>query len=144
MQIILMRIDGPNLDQGTTASLRKLLEKDILCGGVFETSDCRQDYEDLKAKGVEFSSPPVKRFYGVEAVMKDRSGNAGVRDFRSAIRAVGQVSDLQRPGREWVGDERRVQIAAGGWATSKDVPQLHVFAALGLSITNPDWISDSL
>jgi catechol 2,3-dioxygenase-like lactoylglutathione lyase family enzyme len=75
LQIILMKIDGPNLDQDTAASLRLLLQKGILCGGVFETSDCRQDYEDLKAKGVEFSSPPVEQFYGIEAVMKDNSGN---------------------------------------------------------------------
>jgi len=75
MQIILMRIDGPNFDQETAANLRKLLEKGILCGGVLETSDCRQDYESLKAKGVEFSASPVERFYGIEAVMKDNSGN---------------------------------------------------------------------
>ena len=75
MQIILVKIDGPNLDKDTAATLRKLLERGILCGGVLETSDCRQDYEDLKAKGVEFSSPPVERFYGIEAVMKDNSGN---------------------------------------------------------------------
>jgi catechol 2,3-dioxygenase-like lactoylglutathione lyase family enzyme len=75
LQIILMKIDGPNLDQDTAASLRLLLQKGILCGGVFETSDCRRDYDDLKAKGVEFSSPPVEQFYGIEAVMKDNSGN---------------------------------------------------------------------
>ena len=75
LQIILMKIDGPNFDSDTTASLRRLLEQGILCGGVLETSDCRQDYEELKAKGVEFSAPPVERFYGVEAVMKDNSGN---------------------------------------------------------------------
>jgi catechol 2,3-dioxygenase-like lactoylglutathione lyase family enzyme len=75
LQIILMKIDGPNLDQDTAATLRQLLEKGVLCGGVLETSDCRQDYEDLKAKGVEFSSGPVERFYGIEAVMKDNSGN---------------------------------------------------------------------
>ncbi len=75
LQIILMKIDGPNLDQHTAATLRQLLEKGVLCGGVLETSDCRQDYEDLKARGVEFSSAPVERFYGIEAVMKDNSGN---------------------------------------------------------------------
>ena len=75
LQIILMKIDGPNLDQDTAATLRQLLEKGVLCGGVLETSDCRQDYEDLKARGVEFSSAPVERFYGIEAVMKDNSGN---------------------------------------------------------------------
>ena len=75
LQIILMKIDGPNLDKDAAASLRHLLEKGILCGGVLDSSDCRQDYEDLKAKGVEFSAPPVERFYGNEAVMKDNSGN---------------------------------------------------------------------
>ena len=45
-KIILMKIE-------TAASLRLLLERGILCGGVQETSDCRRDYEDLKAKGVE-------------------------------------------------------------------------------------------
>jgi hypothetical protein len=27
------------------------------------------------AKGVEFASPPAERFYGVEAILKDNSGN---------------------------------------------------------------------
>jgi catechol 2,3-dioxygenase-like lactoylglutathione lyase family enzyme len=75
LQIILMRIDGPNFNPDTTASLKQLLAQGILCGGVLETSDCRQDYESLKAKGVEFSAPPVERFYGIEAVLKDNSGN---------------------------------------------------------------------
>ena len=70
-----MKIDGPNFDKDTAASLRLLLAQGILCGGVLESSDCRQDYEDLKPKGVEFSAPPVERFYGIEAVMKDNSGN---------------------------------------------------------------------
>jgi hypothetical protein len=70
-----MKIDGPNFDKDTAASLRRLLEQGILCGGVLETSDCRQDYEDLIAKGVDFTASPVERFYGVEAVMKDNSGN---------------------------------------------------------------------
>ena len=73
--VIPMKIDGPNFDKDTAASLQRLLEQGILCGGVLESSDCRQDYEDLKAKGVDFTAPPVERFYGVEAVMKDNSGN---------------------------------------------------------------------
>jgi hypothetical protein len=28
-----------------------------------------------EAKGVEFQSPPVERFYGIETVVKDDSGN---------------------------------------------------------------------
>lgn len=75
LQIILMKIDGPNFNKDIAASLRLLLEQGIFCGGVLETSDCRKDYEELKANGVEFSAPPVERFYGVEAVLKDNSGN---------------------------------------------------------------------
>jgi predicted enzyme related to lactoylglutathione lyase len=37
--------------------------------------DCRATYEELKQKGVEFMSPPQERPYGIEALMKDNSGN---------------------------------------------------------------------
>ena len=36
---------------------------------------CRATYEELKAKGVEFLSPPADRFYGIECILKDNSGN---------------------------------------------------------------------
>jgi catechol 2,3-dioxygenase-like lactoylglutathione lyase family enzyme len=75
LQIILMKIDGPNFKPEVAAALRRLLEQGIFCGGVLETADCRKTYEELTAKGVEFISPPVDRFYGVEAVLKDNSGN---------------------------------------------------------------------
>ena len=39
------------------------------------TDDCRKTYEELTAKGVEFVQPPSERPYGVEAVMRDNSGN---------------------------------------------------------------------
>ena len=32
-------------------------------------------YEELKAKGVEFTKAPKKEFYGFEALFKDDSGN---------------------------------------------------------------------
>jgi energy-coupling factor transporter ATP-binding protein EcfA2 len=38
-------------------------------------SDCRGDYEELVKRGVEFSQPPAERPYGVEAVLRDDSGN---------------------------------------------------------------------
>ncbi len=37
--------------------------------------DCRATYEQLKAKGVEFLQEPEERPYGVEALMRDNSGN---------------------------------------------------------------------
>ena len=43
--------------------------------GVFETDDCQKTYDELVAKGVEFTQPPTEQFYGIEAMGKDNSGN---------------------------------------------------------------------
>ncbi len=74
-QLILMQVDGPNIQPDVAAILRGLLERGKLGGAVLQTDDCRATYEQLKAKGVEFVSPPTDRFYGVECVMKDNSNN---------------------------------------------------------------------
>ena len=66
---------GPKMDQETSDMLRKLIAKGALGSGVLETSDIQKTYEDLKARGVEFSQPPTERFYGIEALFKDNSGN---------------------------------------------------------------------
>ncbi len=75
LQVILMQVDGPNMKPEVAATIRGLLEDGKLNGGVMQTGDCRKTYEELKAKGVEFASPPSERFYGVEAILKDNSGN---------------------------------------------------------------------
>ena len=76
LEIVLMPTDpGPMMDQETSEALRTLIRKGKLGAGVLATADCRKTYEELKAKGVEFSQPPTERFYGVEALMKDNSGN---------------------------------------------------------------------
>ena len=74
--IVLMLIaPGPLLSQEQADSLRKLLEAGALGAGVFETDDCRRDYEELVAKGVTFVREPKEMPYGVEALMRDDSGN---------------------------------------------------------------------
>jgi uncharacterized glyoxalase superfamily protein PhnB len=42
---------------------------------VISTRDCKGAYEELSAKGVEFSQKPTPRPYGLEAVFKDLYGN---------------------------------------------------------------------
>ena len=42
---------------------------------VLETSNCKEDYETLKAKGVKFTSPPEEAPYGISAVFVDLYGN---------------------------------------------------------------------
>jgi len=76
LEIVLMKIaSGPSKDPEVAEMLRKLLEKGALGAGVFECSDCRKTYDELKAKGVEFASEPEEKFYGVEAILKDPFGN---------------------------------------------------------------------
>jgi catechol 2,3-dioxygenase-like lactoylglutathione lyase family enzyme len=55
--------------------LKKLVEAGAMGGGVLECDDIRRTYEELKAKGVEFKGEPKEMPYGIEAVMRDDSGN---------------------------------------------------------------------
>src|SRR5262245_27391770 len=75
-EIVLLKLqEGPMCDAATAATLRQLVQKGSFCVGVFETDDCQATYAELTAKGVEFFGPPQERFYGIEAVGKDNSGN---------------------------------------------------------------------
>jgi catechol 2,3-dioxygenase-like lactoylglutathione lyase family enzyme len=76
LNIVLMPTDpSPMMDQETSEALRGLIRKGKMGGGVFHTADIHKTYEELKSKGVVFSQPPTERFYGIEALMKDDSGN---------------------------------------------------------------------
>ncbi|MFL5340621.1 MAG: VOC family protein [Gemmataceae bacterium] len=76
LEIILMAVkESPMFPAEKVAPLRKLLEAGLMGVGVLSTDDCRKTYEELKAKGVEFMQPPEDRFYGIEALFKDNSGN---------------------------------------------------------------------
>jgi catechol 2,3-dioxygenase-like lactoylglutathione lyase family enzyme len=57
------------------AHLRSILAKGAMPGGVLLTNDCRRDYEELKARGVTFLQEPADRPYGIEALLRDDSGN---------------------------------------------------------------------
>lgn len=67
--------EGPMFNAETAASVRTLVESGAFGVGVLDTADCQATYDELLAKGVEFSMPPTERFYGIEALGKDNSGN---------------------------------------------------------------------
>jgi len=75
--IVLMAIPGPPImDPETAGQVRDLMAKGF-AGTVFlATDDCRASYEELKARGVEFSEPPEERPYGIDSGFRDPSGNA--------------------------------------------------------------------
>ena len=76
LEITLMPIkEGMMFTKESAEQMKNLVEKGTFGFGVFETPNIYATYEELKAKGVEFSKEPKKEFYGIEAVFKDNSGN---------------------------------------------------------------------
>lgn len=74
--IVLMAIPGePVMDDETAEQVRTLMGKGF-AGTVFlTTEDCRREYDELVARGVEFVEPPEDRPYGIDAGLRDPSGN---------------------------------------------------------------------
>lgn len=76
LQIMLSVPRPPMVDEATAEQLKSLVAKGLLGGGgILATKDCRATYEELKARGVEFTEEPIKRFYGVDCAFRDNSGN---------------------------------------------------------------------
>jgi predicted enzyme related to lactoylglutathione lyase len=75
--IVLMAIPGaPVMDDETAQQVRDLSAKGF-AGTVFlVTDDCRAAYEELKGRGVEFTSPPEEMPYGIDSGFRDPSGNS--------------------------------------------------------------------
>jgi catechol 2,3-dioxygenase-like lactoylglutathione lyase family enzyme len=64
------------LDEESAQQVRALVAKGALSPGVMATSDCKGDHDALAGRGVEFTQPPADRPYGIEAIMRDDSGNS--------------------------------------------------------------------
>jgi len=76
LELVLMPLSPSQfMDEASCATLRTILARTGLSGGVLETADCQKTYEELAAKGVEFVNTPTERPYGIEALFKDDSGN---------------------------------------------------------------------
>jgi len=67
-------VPGPPLDAEDAEIVARMLAKGSMSGGGLRTDDCRSTYDELK-KGVDFIQEPQDRPYGVEAVLRDNSGN---------------------------------------------------------------------
>jgi catechol 2,3-dioxygenase-like lactoylglutathione lyase family enzyme len=68
-------VPGPPLDPQAADFVRRQLEKGQMGGLGLNVDDCRKTFEELSAKGVTFLQEPSERPYGVEAVMRDSTGN---------------------------------------------------------------------
>jgi uncharacterized glyoxalase superfamily protein PhnB len=77
VSIVLMAIPAePIIDAETKKQVEELMAKGF-AGTVFlTTEDCRNDYEALRERGVEFTEAPEERPYGIDAGFRDPSGNS--------------------------------------------------------------------
>lgn len=77
VEIVLMAIPGaPMLDEATQAEIASLTAKGFAGTVFFTTDDCQKSYEELSARGVEFTETPEERPYGIDAGFRDPSGNS--------------------------------------------------------------------
>ena len=74
LEVTLM-VPGPPLDEDMAGAVGRALAAGTMCGFGIAPPDCRAAYEELTARGVEFVQPPADRPYGVEAILRDNSGN---------------------------------------------------------------------
>lgn len=66
---------GPPLSPELVEAMRRAQDDGGLPGVGLTVDDCRKTHAELVEKGVEFLQEPADRPYGVEALMRDNSGN---------------------------------------------------------------------
>ena len=66
---------GPPLSEELQSAIHRSLDGGGMPGVGLTVDDCRATYRDLVAKGVTFLQEPADRPYGVEAPLRDNSGN---------------------------------------------------------------------
>ena len=75
VNLMLSRPGPPGVDAETTEQLLALVAKGAMGPGIFRTDDCRKTCKELEARGVELAQQPDERFYGIDATVRDPSGN---------------------------------------------------------------------
>ncbi len=77
VSIVLMAIPGPPVfEEETRNQIEALMAKGAAATVFLTTDDCQASYEELSARGVEFTEPPEERPYGIDSGFRDPSGNS--------------------------------------------------------------------
>jgi uncharacterized glyoxalase superfamily protein PhnB len=75
--LVLMAMPGPPImDDESRAQVTALMAKGLAGTLFITTDDCHASYDELRARGVEFTEPPEDRPYGIDAGLRDPSGNS--------------------------------------------------------------------
>ena len=73
---LMLSLPGPpGFDAETAEQLLALVAKGAMGPGILRTEDCRATCKELEARGVELPQQPDERFYGIDATVRDPSGN---------------------------------------------------------------------
>jgi uncharacterized glyoxalase superfamily protein PhnB len=75
MEISLIDPEMTPLSPEHAAQVKELLAAGAMSGPILQTDDCRRTYDELSARGVEFTEEPNERFYGIDSGFRDPSGN---------------------------------------------------------------------
>ncbi len=63
------------LDAATSDQIRSLMAKGWAGNVLLTTDDAQASYEELTARGIEFTESPEERPYGIDCAFRDPSGN---------------------------------------------------------------------
>src|SRR4051794_26866025 len=75
--IVLMAIPGaPVMDEESAEQVRTVMAKGFAGTLFLTTEDVHADFEELRSRGVEFTEEPEERPYGIDAGLRDPSGNS--------------------------------------------------------------------
>ena len=85
-QLGLFRPQPPMVDEATAQSLNAAVAKGAMPPLVLMVDDCRKEYEQMRARGVEFTQEPTERYGNVDASFRDPSGN-GWKMVQAAVTA---------------------------------------------------------
>jgi catechol 2,3-dioxygenase-like lactoylglutathione lyase family enzyme len=75
VNLMLTQPGPPAFDEDTKKQILALVAKGAMGPGILRTEDCRKTCKELERRGVELGSQPEERFYGIDATVRDPSGN---------------------------------------------------------------------
>ena len=74
-QLGLFKPQPPTVDRATAQNVSEIVAKGAMPPLVLLVDNCRATFEDLRARGVEFTQEPIERYGAVDANFRDPSGN---------------------------------------------------------------------
>jgi len=74
--VVLMAVpDEPVMDAETQKQVLDLTAKGFASTIFLTTDDCQKAYDEMSARGVEFTQKPTEMPYGIDTAFRDPSGN---------------------------------------------------------------------